>query len=729
MQRGIPEDWYTGKASSLGGSDQSPQSQLSGNLGSQNSENRNLISGQLPKQNIDAAALPQVSLSSSSSLSKSHQRQPVLEGKGMDGESTSTATSVTAPPAKVESSSAATAPLWLRWSKNWLFWGVVASMISGTVGFVSVAMLLKLPSAPKCPAIFWPLASASVRLHCAEVAANRQTVADLLQAIALVEALPKDHALRSEINQSIVQWSGDIMALAEAEFQAGQLPEAIAMARQIPADTPAHSDVEKQISRWESIWSEGEGIYQQAEAEVRQQQWRQAFMATVKLLNLENNYWATTKYEELNRLIETTRLDANKINQAQDLENSNRVDDLVKAVKLAESIGASSFLYQEAQALIPQVGRRMLDLAQAALDRQDAQVALDIANRIPASTGLEAETQDFVIMADAWRNAWVGTVPSLENAIIIAQRLGSDRPSYNQAQELISRWQLEIEDVAHLERARELAQGGTPGDFSAAIAEAELIPRSNPRGTEARQQINNWQQQIETIEDRPILQRAEDIAIYDDINSLQAAIDEAGRISNGRALYPEARQKIRLWTSKIERIQDQPYLDQARILASEGNLPGAIAAAQQISPGRALSGEAQAAVSDWQGQIRARQNWQSARQVALQNTPDALAQAINLAQQVPTTSPLRYTVEPAISQWSQQILRFAQFRGRYDVPGGIEIAKKVPSNTDAFRSAQEQIAAWERVLNPVPVPVPSPAAATDANPAPAEPPQSPETDD
>jgi len=53
------------------------------------------------------------------------------------------------------------------------------------------------------------------------------------------------------------------------------------------------------------------------------------------------------------------------------------------------------------------------------------------------------------------------------------------------------------------------------------------------------------------------------------------------------APLPRSPKKISNWTAK--RIEDQPYLDQARLLASNGNLPAAIAAAQQISSGRALS--------------------------------------------------------------------------------------------------------------------------------------------
>jgi len=60
----------------------------------------------------------------------------------------------------------------------------------------------------------------------------------------------------------------------------------------------------------------------------------------------------------------------------------------------------------------------------------------------------------------------------------------------------------------------------------------------------------------------------------------------ASQITSGRALYQDASKKISNWTWKIQRIEDQPYLDQARLLASSGDLPAAIAAARQIRSGR-----------------------------------------------------------------------------------------------------------------------------------------------
>lgn len=589
-----------------------------------------------------------------------------------------------------------------RWLKSWVLWALLLTLVPGGIAFMAMGMLLKLPSAPNCPSIFWPLASASVRLHCAQLAASKQTVQDLLQAITLVKQLPENHPLRAEIDRYLEQWSRDILKLADENFQQGKLEEAIATARQIPEDLAAHQVVKEQITEWERIWSEAEGIYQQAENEMREQHWHDAFMAAAKLLRVNNKYWASIKYDQLNRLITTAREDGDQLAKAENLAQSNNVDNFLKAIKIAELIEKDSYVYQKAQEAIPKFGRAMLELAQKKLDRRDADQAISIAQQIPLSTGLQSETEDFIAIAEAQSNAWVGTVAGLETAIAQAQQIDPSRAVYDKAQQLIAFWQLEIEDVSKLEKARTLASQGTINDLTAAIAEAQQIPDSNPRGEEAREEINGWVAQVQTIEDRPYLERAEEIALLEDINSLQAAITEASQIRRGRALYREAQRKISLWTAKIERIEDQPYLDQARELANSGNLPAAINTAQQIPSGRALSGEAQAAINDWRAQIRARENWNKAREVALAGTPQALAEAIRLANRVPRSSFLSSDASIAIDQWSQQLLDIARSQGESDIPRAIETAKLIPRYTAAYNAAQEQIRIWRDFLNPAP---------------------------
>lgn len=591
------------------------------------------------------------------------------------------------------------------WMKSWVLWTVLLALVPGSIGFLSMAMLFKLPSAPNCPSIFWPLASASVRLHCAQLAGSKRTVNDLLQAIALVKQLPQSHPLRSEIDRNLEEWSRSILQLADQSFQSGKLEEAIATSRKIPQDLPVNKLVDDQISKWQSIWSKGDGIYKQAEGELRTEHWQSAFMLASRLLRVDNKYWQTVKYEQMNRLIISAREDGDKLAKAKGLGEEATVENLLKAIKITESIGQDSYVYQKAQATIPIFGRKILELAQKKLDRRDADEALEIAGKIPPSAGLKLETEDFIAIADAQRNAWIGTVSGLETAIAQAQQIDVSRPVYDKAQKLIARWQLEIQDVANLEKAQTLAAGGTVSDLNAAIAQARLIPVNNPRGSQARQEMGRWGVQVQTIEDRPYLERAEQIGMLEDATSMQAAITEASQIRPNRALYPEARRKIRTWTAKIQRIQDQPYLDQARDLARSGDLPSAIKAAEQIaSSGRSLSGEAQASVDDWQGQIRARQNWQKAREVALNGTPEALSQAIELADRVPSRSLLRNDVNPAIDQWSQQLLDIARSQGESDIIKAIETAKRIPQGSPAYSSAREQIRTWRELLKPQPEP-------------------------
>jgi hypothetical protein len=594
-----------------------------------------------------------------------------------------------------------------RWMKNWVLWSLLLTLIPGSIGFLAMAMLFKLPSAPNCPSIFWPLASASVRLHCAQLAASKQTVNDLLQAIALVKQLPESHPLHTEIGRFLEEWSRDILQLADQSFQSGNIDEAIATAQKIPEDLPAYQLVNEQVTKWQSIWSKAERIYQDSEKELQQSRWQSAFMLSANLLRVDNKYWASTKYDQLNQLITTAREDADKLATAESLANSSVVDNLQKAIKIVESIGQGSYFYQKAQKSIPAFGRKMLVLAQAKLDARDADTALDIARQIPETTGLQSEVDDFIALGEAQRSAWIGNVSGLESAIAQAQQIDPSRPVYNKAQKLVARWQLEIEDVARLEKARTLASQGTVNDLAAAISEAQLIPATNPRATEARQEMGRWQAQVETIQDQPYLERAEQIALYEDINSLQAAIAEASQIRRGRALYPEARKKIRTWTGKIQQIQDQPYLDQARQLAQSGNLPAAINTAQAIaSSGRALSGEAQAAIDDWQGEIRTQENWQKAQQVATAGTPEALAEAMRLADRVANRSILRMDANLAIDQWSQQLLEIARSQGQSDIAKGIETAKLIPRGSAAYNAAKEQIQTWQQFLNPQPTPTP-----------------------
>ena len=97
--------------------------------------------------------------------------------------------------------------LFFRWIGSWQFLLLtMLAILTGTLAF-AVTSLFRMPNLPNCRAIFWPTASAAMRLQCAESYASQDSVDFLLEAIALVEKLPDDHPLRAEINAKVEIWS------------------------------------------------------------------------------------------------------------------------------------------------------------------------------------------------------------------------------------------------------------------------------------------------------------------------------------------------------------------------------------------------------------------------------------------------------------------------------------------------------------------------------------------
>ena len=134
----------------------------------------------------------------------------------------------------------------------------------------------------------------------------------------------------------------------------------------------------------------------------------------------------------------------------------------------------------------------------------------------------------------------------------------------------------------------------------------------------------------------------------------------------------------------------------------------AISEAQKIaSSGRALSGEAQSSIDTWQDQIRAKESWQKAKQVAVTGTPEALVQAIQLANRVSSRNTLRLDVNIAIDQWSQQLLQIARSQSEVDVAKAIDTANLIPRGSSAYIDAQEQIRTWRQFMIPKSAPNPS----------------------
>ncbi len=583
-----------------------------------------------------------------------------------------------------------------------LFWIALLVIVPAGAGITAMSALFKLPSQADCESTYWRAASASKRLYCAQLLATSSTVDSLLQAINLVDVLSNDHPMRPQIDGYIERWSKKILSLGDLAFQDGKLEEAITIAQKVPQKVPAYPLVEKQIQDWQKTWNQAEANFKQTQEYLRKEQWNQASIEASRLLSVPNVHWGTKKYQELINDIKRTRKEGAKLNEARDIGEQGGLDNLTNAIKQVQEIEQKSYIYQTAQKLIVNLGKQIIDIASVKLNEGNWQEALNIVNKVPKKDALQEKIEDIELLARAHSPANLGTIAGLEDAIAQVKKLNAERPLYSKAQQLISLWQQEIADVTIIEEGKKLAQPRGISDLKAAIAKLQSIPPYNPRGQEATTLIEAWSRQLQQQEDRPFLDKAEKLASFGDLTSLQAAIDEASQIGRGRTLYQEAQQKINRWTQKVQRSQDQPILDNAQLLALSGNIEQAIATAQEIQPGRILYNQARAKIQEWQSQQEAKRSLENARQAALAATADAYATAITLAQQVPTSSSRQLEASQLINQWSQQILSIAMDVVNRDVPRAISIARKIPRNSLAYNSAQSQISLWQSWLTPTP---------------------------
>ncbi|GCL56163.1 hypothetical protein NIES3806_35220 [Microcystis aeruginosa NIES-3806] len=597
---------------------------------------------------------------------------------------------------------------WYRYQHRftWKVWAALFVVVFGGVGFLATWQLFNMQKSPNCPKIFWPVASASLRLYCAQLSADSRTVAGLLEAIALVEALPEDHPLRSQVNQQVEEWARDILNLAEKDYQAGNLEQAIAKARQIPNNMAVAAIIEERIAKWQGTWTEGNDIVSKLEENLRASNWNQSFRLAVDLLNLNNEYWATVKYNEALAKITVAREDSSKLDNAFNLFARGGLNNWFKVIEEARKIQASSYAYQEAQKLIGKTEDKLQEYAERLIERKQWQALRDLANESPKDLKIKADVSDWSVLSEAALDAETGTVDGLEAGILGLEKIDPSRPLHQTALAMRERWQLQVQDVKILSEARDLAQAGTIEQYSAAIAKAGEVPPNNPLWSQAQQEIGSWNRQIQVIEDRPILERAQEIALPGDINSLSSAIIQARAIGKNRALYRDAQREIRGWQVRIERMEDQPILDQAQALANLEDYSTAIETANQIPPGRALSSEASQNIRRWRRELRARQNLQQANQLAATGTAEGLTRAIALVTNISTKTDAGVQRTELLERWSYQLLSLATDQannGRY--LEAIRLAESVSRESTAYSSARSQMQGWRNILQP-PAPPP-----------------------
>jgi hypothetical protein len=588
-------------------------------------------------------------------------------------------------------------PQWLklRFLRSWVFWAIMTCGLCGGMGYIALQMLFNPKAVPNCPELFLPMAPASLRVSCGQAAASKQTLKDLTAAFNFVKDIPADDPLRDFVDANIQQWSIELLRLAEGAYQKGDLKGALEATKLVPNTVKAYGAVQKRVEKWERNWKEAEELYAKTERLLQNSRWAEAYQVAAKLTKLGNEYWGVTRFQELADRVQVAKEDSAKLDVAHKLIKSNNLEDLLKAVTIARKIDKKSYAYKESQDLIAESGKQMLNIAKIQLNQNNWPTVLEITRLIPASPEIQAELNEVSAIAQAQSFAKNSTIGDLEKAIKIAQSVKTESSVYARAQELLTGWQLEISDLAYLQRAKSLAASGIPADLELAIQEVSQIPASNPLAKQAAISINEWRNQIQVSQDQPYYQAAEQAASAGTPTALLQGIAQMQQIRPGRALFNQGQQKIQQWTGQLQRMEDAPILESAEQQARNGNTAGAINLAKRIGSGRALFGQAQERIGAWSGDSQAGSSLAAAQQLANQGTPEALLGAIDAADKIPQGSGSYQSARALIDKWSNSMLQQAQAISNQNLDRAISIARVIPPSAAAYNNAQKALQQWE----------------------------------
>ena len=579
------------------------------------------------------------------------------------------------------------------------------------------------------------------QLFCAQAAAESGELADVVAALDLVGGWTEEHPLYQEVRPLVEQWSWVTLNAAERELRDGSMANAQALVSHIPADSAVFATAQDTMQTWQVEWDQGTAIMATAQTALRQTDWSTASRQVQALAELKNPHWRVEQVQALARQIRQERRAQELLSEAVATAAPGGSERLGAALRTASQIEADTYAHQHAQPYLNRWSDLLLKLGRDKWYASDLDAALALGRAAALNPSRAKVAQELIWISQArqmaqqslitWRTS-PDQVVKLYQAMVLANRIPADSPYYPQAQSSVSTWRQHLGELARLQTAQAVGQLRTVEALKAAIDQGAKVPLGHPRRVQAQTMVAHWRQEIERLEDRPQLVNAHELASAKSMEGLRQAIQAANGIALHRALRPEAQSWIYLWTNELQTMEDRPMLAQARSQAQKGNLSQAIAEAQGIKSGRALYDEAQAEIAAWQWEIaaaerarlRALQQAAAAARAAaaapVPETPDPSALPTPLDGLVPADGlPLAPApVAPSPRSWRTPLPdRIETMPGDFPTPAAAP-GPLLPRSPEASQSAPAP-SDMAPSLAPVPLPVAAPEPGFASPPLPA----------
>jgi hypothetical protein len=566
------------------------------------------------------------------------------------------------------------------------FWAVLAAMVGGT-GITSYLLLIAVPPTPNCQGIL-PISTDSERLYCAQVGAETKQVPKLRAAVNLVQGWTDRHPLYRESQRLLRVWSEDLMRAGRKQLNEGKIEQAIATIKIVPASSPIYDRAQVTIAKWSSQAQDSAKIDSRFEQSMKNGDWNEAFAILQSVQRMRGTYWNSYKHDKMSAKLAQERDGWDRLQEAKDALEDKDGDDyntrakrlelavkaaakhgkdkapvveaplpttpepIVKAMKLANQIDPTTYVYQEGQTLRSRWSKHLIQLSVGLYKKQNFNEAIAIVQKVPHDVPAYQESQDWVKLNQA--HIWAGKrhMLALMDAISQVKKIPKNSSIYTLARTKQSNWQGMLKQQTQFQWAKTIASFQQPATLALAIETAKQVPAQSDVGQTMQSEISTWSRQIETIDNRVILAKARQIVSNgESLANLKTAVRLAGKITKDRPMGEEITAVVGEWNEKIQTIEDRPILANAIALASKGNLSQAIAVANRIAPGRSLYPNAQAEIRYWDLELREIADRQTLERAISIYRQGNIANAIDIAASIGRRSPIYSDARSYVADW------------------------------------------------------------------------------
>ncbi|NJM95600.1 MAG: hypothetical protein HC792_05215 [Acaryochloridaceae cyanobacterium CSU_5_19] len=523
-------------------------------------------------------------------------------------------------------------------------------LVSWLTGATALQWLSSLPPTANCNKLLTTL-SESERLDCADHAARTGDPKAIKAALALVNAWGKDHPLHGRAMTLSNEWSRSLLGVARQEIDNGNLQKAIDYAKQVEPGSDIKPEADALIEQWQQNWEEGRDSLDRAKESIKKQDWTAASLEVRALVQLGDDYWQDRADQLLNDMA-IERQAFQDLYQAQYIADAGQPKDYAEAIQLASKIDPKRLAKEEVQTKIEKWSASLLELSQEYQSTGQFDRAIEAAQSIPPDSSISDQATALIQLSNAQKVASSKGFVNYLHAWALADQINPDTPEYEKNKEKLATWEGEIQNAGQLQMAKLFANIDNVHLYQLAIDHAALVDPKQPQRIESQTLIAQWDQQINSYQDRQIIARARQFAARNTLLGFQAAIQEASKVGLNQPLRVEAQTLIAEWQGSLEIAEDQPILDQARSLAKTGKLEDAIKIATQIESDRELYKTAQDDIYAWKGEVEGVKDKPILQEAESLARAGRLSEAISVASQIGSDRVLYSEAQSRISEWA-----------------------------------------------------------------------------